>query len=63
MHVKWVGPNSPAVVFSGSNTREFPTKRELLQMLSELQEFVKYYETDFEEMRLDWVDDAGDQWI
>jgi len=54
--VKWAGPNTPYISIERTGERVYPTKREILAMLQEIQEFVEYYKDNFSEGRLDYTD-------
>ncbi len=52
-HVKWIGPNDPIVIVNRNNARLYLTKRELMHLAKEINEFVTYYKEDFSEGRID----------
>lgn len=52
--VKWASCNVPYIEFDQSGDRVYPSKRELLQMLKEIQEFVEYYKDRFKDPYLDF---------
>jgi hypothetical protein len=57
INVKWASGNIPFIEFEQTGQRVYPSKRELLEMLTEITEFVEYYKDNFEDSRLDYEDE------
>jgi hypothetical protein len=57
IRIKWASANMPYIEFDQTGQRIYPSKRELLEMLAEITEFVEYYKDNFEESRLDYRDE------
>lgn len=55
-HVKWASSNMPMIKVVRNNTRLYLTKRELLSLRDEIDEFISYYSRDFVEPVLDFED-------
>lgn len=56
VHIKWVGPNSPLIKLpNGENIRL--SKRDLMELSNELNEFISYYYSSFDSERIDNTDD------
>jgi hypothetical protein len=52
-HVRWVGPNDPTIRIIRNDARLYLTKRELVDLMKEIEEFVNYYREDFTSDRID----------
>lgn len=53
VHIKWIGPNDPMIRIVRNNARLYITKRELVELMEEIESFVQYYRDDFSDERID----------
>ncbi len=63
VHVKWIGPNDPMVRIVRNDARLYLTKRELVALMHEIEEFTKYYSEDFSEARINIETPPEDDWV
>lgn len=56
-HVKWISANSPMIKLARNDSRLYLTKRELLSLRDEIDEFISYYSSEFVEPVLNYEDD------
>lgn len=59
--VKWAGTHTPYVSLERTDERIYPTKRELVAMRDELDEFIKYYHESFQPHTIDLEDEFDDE--
>lgn len=60
IRIKWASGNMPVVVCTRNDARYYLTKRELVDLRHEIDEFVKFYEDDFSDKRIDIEDEEYD---
>ena len=53
VHVKWIGPNDPMIRIARNDARLYLTKRELVDLMKEIESFTHYYKDDFSAGRID----------
>ena len=52
--VKWVSSNFPMVIVNRNDSRLYLTKRELVELKTEIEDFIAFYADDFEEPNIDY---------
>jgi hypothetical protein len=57
-HIKWAGPNTPFIRMADNDHRLYLTKRELVELMQEIQAFTTYYKDDFTASTIDLKDDT-----
>lgn len=55
--VKWAGPNTALLISKQDGQRIYMTKKELIKLKAELNEFTDYYPEDFGPDRIDITDE------
>lgn len=56
LRIKWAGPNTPFIELQRTDTRLYPTKRELVAIMAGIQEFMDQYPESFTSDTIDYND-------
>jgi hypothetical protein len=60
--IKWAGPNTPCIKLTDSGKEFLLSKKELKDLRDQIDVFTAFYQQDFEQPNIEWVDNSNEPW-